>query len=287
VSAERACELCGSTSHTRLYEVNAVPVLKCDNCGLVFAGESSTPEELVELYDSGYYEDPDDVGYAGYAAAEERKRHHDRTLLAQIEELVEPGRLLEIGCAYGYFLDEARKRGWEVRGVEPSEHAAGEARSRFGLDVAGEPFTELAAEPGSLDAIVLWDVIEHLPNPRETLAQAFVWLRPGGILGLSTGDIGSLTARLHGPHWSLMTPPWHQFYFSRKTLRRMLGDVGFDVTKITGDGNVAADPGSANQRVPGPVAAVLAHPVVVRAARAVGAGSIMFAYACKPGGRTA
>lgn len=284
MSAEGVCELCGSSSHTRLYEVNEVPVLKCDECGLVFAGESSTPEQLVELYDTAYYEDAEQVGYAGYSAAEERKRHHDRTLLAQIEELVDRGRLLEIGCAYGFFLDEARRRGWTVRGVEPSEHAAGQARDRFDLDVSTEPFSELTPEPGSVDAIVMWDVIEHLPNPRATLTRAREWLRPGGIVALSTGDIGSLAARLHGPDWSLMTPPWHQFYFSRKTMRRMLGEVGFDVVKIKGDGSFAVDPGSRNQRVPGPVATVLTNPTVMRGARALGAGSIMFAFARRAAG---
>lgn len=282
MSAERACELCGGTSHTLLYEVGGVPVLKCDNCGLVFAGASSTPEELVELYDTGYYEDAEEVGYAGYSAAEERKRHHDRTLLAQVEALVSVGKLFEIGCAYGFFLDEARRRGWQVRGVEPSEHAAGEARERFGLEVSTETFTELTPEPASVDAVVMWDVIEHLPNPRATLARAFEWLRPGGIVALSTGDIGSLAARLHGPDWSLMTPPWHQFYFSRRTMRRMLRDVGFEVVKITGDGSFAVDPGSQKQRIPGPVANVLTHPVVMRGARALGAGSIMFAFARRP-----
>src|SRR5437762_13055581 len=131
MSAERDCELCGSTSKTYVYEVNGVPIARCDDCGLVFAAVRPQPGELAELYDSGYYEDAEQVGYAGYAAAEDRKRRHDRSLLDEIERLGAPGRMLEIGCAYGYFLDEARQRGWQVRGVEPSAHAAREARSRF------------------------------------------------------------------------------------------------------------------------------------------------------------
>ena len=65
----------------------------------------------------------------------------------------------------------------------------------------------------------MWDVIEHLPDPRRTVEAAWERLRPGGLLALSTGDVGSMAARLHGRDWSLMTPPWHQFYFSRKTMR--------------------------------------------------------------------
>jgi SAM-dependent methyltransferase len=281
VSAEQPCDLCGATARTRLYDVNGVPIARCDSCGLVFADAGPGSDELLDLYDRDYYEDPDEVGYAGYADAEARKRHHDRSLLDEIERIRKPGSMLEIGCAYGFFLDEARTRGWQVRGIEPSEHAASEARERLGLDVTTKTFTDLPAEPASLDAIVLWDVIEHLPNPRATIEAAEAWLRPGGVLALSTGDFGSLSARLHGADWSLMTPPWHQFYFSRKTLRRLLTETGFDVVKVRGDGSVAVDPGSRKPRIRGAAASVLEHRLVTTVARKLGAGSIMFAFARK------
>ena len=240
--------------------------------------------ELTDLYTQEYYEGANDMVYRNYLKdrARKSKGFADKfDAICRENHLTSPGTCLEIGCAYGYFLDEARQRGWQVRGVEPSAHAAREARSRFGLEVSEQQFTELPAEPGSLDAVVLWDVIEHLPNPRETLEAAWAWLRPGGLVAISTGDVDSLSARLHGRDWSLMTPPWHQFYFSRQTMRRMLREVGFDVVRVGGDGSVAVDPASPNPRVTGPVAALLERPVVTRIARKLGAGSIMFAFACK------
>ena len=279
MSAERACEVCGGRSHDRVYDVDGFPIVRCRSCGLVFVGRAPEPEELVALYDHSYWDDPGEVGYDGYGDAETRKRHHFRTLLDEIEALGPTGRLLEVGSAYGYFLDEARRRGWEVHGVEPSAHAARHAREAFGLDVDERPLAELPLEPRSLDAVTLWDVIEHLPDPRRTLESAYVGLRPGGVVGISTGDVESLSARLHGPHWSLMTPPWHQFYFSRKTMRRLLKLVGFHVERIGGDGVVAVDPTTSHPRLPRPVRAALSNRLVTTAARKAGAGMTMFVFA--------
>ena len=231
------------------------------------------------MYDEAYYEDPLTPGYAGYGAAEARKRHHGRTLLNAIEAHAAPGTLLEIGCAYGYFLDEARMRGWRVRGVEPSEHAARHARERLGLEVAAGPLGRRAPGQAAVDVVALWDVIEHLPSPRETVESLCTWLRPGGVLALSTGDVGSLTARLHGADWSLMTPPWHQFYFSRTTLRRLLEQSGFEVLRVWGDGTLGIDPGSRRPRVPARLGGLLGRPSVVRVARRLGAGAIVFVVA--------
>ncbi|MGH3493549.1 MAG: class I SAM-dependent methyltransferase [Sciscionella sp.] len=282
MSQDGACEVCGSMERTHLYEVDGWSIMRCVGCGLGFVATPPSDADLVALYDASYYEDDTQPGYAGYAEAEARKRHHDRTLLDAIEALRPAGDLLEIGCAYGYFLDEARTRGWRVRGVEPSEHAVKYAKSQLHLDVSRAAFTDLAPEPEALDAVVLWDVIEHLPNPRQTVERAYRWLRPGGVIALSTGDFASLTARLHGSDWSLMTPPWHQFYFSRASVSRLLESAGFELVRMGGDGNVAVDRGSRRPRVPGPFASVLRSSLVTSVARRLGAGGILFAYARKP-----
>ena len=283
VNAERSCELCGGRSHVPLYEVEGFPIVRCRRCGLVFVGRVPSPDELLALYDSSYWEAEDEPGYAGYLEAEERKRHHFRGQLKEIEALIPRGDLLEIGSAYGYFLDEARSRGWRVRGVEPSEHAAARARDKLGLEVAPGPFAAMPPEPESIDVIALWDVIEHLPDPRRTLEAARAWLRPGGVVALSTGDFGSLAARIHGRDWSLLTPPWHQFYFSKCTLRALLQSLGFRVVKVRGDGLLAVDPCSARPRVPGPVARALRAPFVVKVARRLGSGMIITFFARKAG----
>ena len=247
----------------------------------MFVGRAETAEELADYYDAGYWEDPEGEGYGGYAAAEERKRHHFGGLLGQLEALTPVGDLLEIGSAYGFFLDEARRRGWTVRGIEPSPHAARHAREELGLDIASEPLSQLPVETESVDCIAMWDVIEHLPDPRATVEAAYAWLRPGGVFGLSTGDVSSLTARLHGRDWSLLTPPWHQYYFSRRTMKRLLEDIGFDVARVGGDGNVAVDASSTRPRVPRALSGALQSRAVTTVARKMRAGGIMFVFARK------
>jgi SAM-dependent methyltransferase len=284
VTGERPCEVCGGTRQTLLYDVDGYPVVRCEDCGLVFAGRAQTAEELGALYDDSYWEDPDAEGYGGYAAAEARKRMHFNGLVAELGRLRPPGDLFEIGSAYGFFLDEARRGGWRVRGVEPSASAARHAREDLGLDIASEPFSQLPVEAESVDCIVMWDVIEHLPDPRATVEAAHAWLRPGGVLALSTGDVDSLTARLHGRDWSLLTPPWHQFFFSRRTMRRLLESSGFEIVRVGGDGNVAVDATSRSPRIPRPIARALQTRAVVTLARRLGAGGIMFVFARKPAG---
>ena len=258
------------------------PIVRCGVCGLVYVGREPATETLIELYGEAYWEDEGETGYQGYGGAESAKRHHFGSLLDQLAAARSPGDLLELGSAYGYFLDEAQRRGWRVRGIEPSLHAREQAHQRFGLAVVEGPLADLAPEPESQDVIVMWDVIEHLPDPRRTLQAAFSRLRPGGVLALSTGDIGSAAARLHGRDWSLMTPPWHQFYFSRSTLRRLLASVGFRVERIRGDGVLAVDPAAPRPRVPRPLARVLLSRPVTALARRAGAGMIMFVWARKP-----
>jgi SAM-dependent methyltransferase len=283
VSADRSCEVCGSRSTHTIYEVDGWPIVRCDVCGLVYVGRALSSEELLELYSESYWEDSEATGYAGYAEAEREKRHHFGTLLDELARRRRPGDLLEVGSAYGFFLAEAERRGWRVRGIEPSSHARAQARERFGLDVVETPLTELEPAPASQDAIVMWDVIEHLPDPRRTVEAAWERLRPGGVFALSTGDVDSLAARIHGRHWSLMTPPWHQFYFSRSTMRRLLSSVGFRVERIGGDGIVAVDPSSPEPRIPRPLARLLLSGPATALGRRAGAGGIMFVFASKDG----
>jgi SAM-dependent methyltransferase len=82
---------------------------------------------------------------------------------------------------------------------------------------------------GHMDVIVLLDVIEHLPDPRETLALCHRQLNPGGIVVITTGDFGSPLARLAGVRWRLMTPPQHLWFFTQESMRRMSHGLGFSM----------------------------------------------------------
>jgi hypothetical protein len=87
----------------------------------------------------------------------------------------------------------------------------------------------MGASAERLDAVTMWDYIEHSIDPRRDVETARERLRPGGVLALSTGDVGSLVARISGSRWHLLTPEHHNFYFDEATLRRLLADADFEV----------------------------------------------------------
>ncbi len=139
--------------------------------------------------------------------------------------------MLDIGCAYGFFLQEAR-RYFDVYGVEIAAEAAEHCRSKA-LDVrTGIADANAFASLGELDVVTLFDVIEHLPAPAETLALSHRHIKPGGILVLTTGDFGSFFARLFGPKWRLMTPPQHLWFFTRDSIARLAERLGFTLVSF-------------------------------------------------------
>jgi 2-polyprenyl-3-methyl-5-hydroxy-6-metoxy-1,4-benzoquinol methylase len=139
-------------------------------------------------------------------------------------------RLLDVGAYCGYFLEVARERGFEAEGLELSRWAAGHARL-LGFPVHSEPLVKLARAQNRYDVITMWDVLEHLPDPREEIEAARSLLSPGGRLYVSTIDTGSFSARLLGARW-----PWlmdmHLVYFDRATLSALLEETGFRVLEI-------------------------------------------------------
>jgi SAM-dependent methyltransferase len=143
---------------------------------------------------------------------------------------VPSGKLLEIGCAAGGFLEHARKH-FAVQGLDVSEFAV-EAAKRRGLDVAVGSLEECEILNPPYDAVVAYDTIEHLPRPRQTMGRAFSLLRPGGCLVLTTGDAGSLLARATGRHWRLLTPPQHLWFFGRNSMTALLTGLGFEGISI-------------------------------------------------------
>jgi glycosyltransferase involved in cell wall biosynthesis/2-polyprenyl-3-methyl-5-hydroxy-6-metoxy-1,4-benzoquinol methylase len=200
-------------------------VVKCLVCGLVQVPRSEQPGDLEDAYAN--------VVDSDYLQNMPSKRRTFARALEQVRPfLPSPGRLLEIGSYCGLFLDEARRQGWTVRGVEPSRWAADYARRTFGVDVLdGTWDATLPKLDGPFDAIVSWDVLEHVRDPAKTLRDAHSLLRHGGVLCISTLDAGTWFPRMTGSHW-----PWlmemHLFYFDRDVLARMFQHAGFEVLAV-------------------------------------------------------
>jgi SAM-dependent methyltransferase len=194
---------------------------RCPGCRTVHQSTLMRPEELHVLYRAS----SDDL----YLAEERGRRRTARRLLDALRPRIPRGRLLEVGCGHGLLLDEARRRGYEVRGIELSADAACYARDELGLDVretALEDAALQAAHSGErYDAILAVDVIEHLDDPLAALDCLCGLLTIGGVLLISIPDPSSFAARLSGKRWWGYKPA-HIWLMPRETLREVVSARG-------------------------------------------------------------
>lgn len=238
LEAPARCIACGTAPVRGLTLPGDVPLRRCPRCGLQWWNWPRF--DPTRFYDQAYFQSETDArGYDDYASLEAGVRRTARARLDRIASLLGPRpgvRLFEIGCGTGLFLHEARKRGWEARGIEVSEYGASAARQR-GLDVQSRAIEDADLPEADQDVVAMWDVIEHLRDPAGALECAGRALRPGGVLALSTGDVTSLCARWSGSSWHLYTLPEHLFFFSPEALRRLLRRAGCDPSRTVRETN--------------------------------------------------
>jgi hypothetical protein len=226
------CDLCAERLRDQdvVWIKDGLAIARCPRCTLVQRRGRPARADLDAIYGGGYFRASDDdlggQGYADYLADADFHRVHARRRLALLAQLGAPGALLDVGAAAGFFVAEATAQGWDARGIDVSPEMTAWGRERLGVELETAAFGEAAAPPGSLAALTMWDYLEHSLSPRRDLEDASAMLRPHGLLALSTGDIGSLAARLSGSRWHLLTPRHHNFFFTRTTLRRYLAEAG-------------------------------------------------------------
>ena len=195
-------------------------IVRCPACSHMQLDRFPSEAELGEAYGEAESED--------YVEEEAGQRATARVALERIERHA-PRRdaLLDLGCWVGFLLAEARERGWETLGVEPSEFASSYARERLGLDVIQADLFEADLGGRRFDAVVMGDVIEHLPRPDDALDRIAELLTPGGVLHLALPNAGSRLARRMGARWWSVIPT-HVQYFTRASLLTLLRRRGWE-----------------------------------------------------------
>lgn len=249
--AERVrCLVCRSADARRLYELTLFSIYRCGSCGQVYQHPLPTEAEIRELfaqlYTTGEGSVPELRDYYGFCyeddAGNPLVQLYERWL-DRLEARVRPGRLLDIGCGTGLFLQVARRRGWEPYGVDECEEALDYARSKFGLEVAQGEFSELPLGGRRFDAITLWDIVEHAREPVALLAEVRRRLAPGGVVGLSTPNQRSILEAVAGPLYRMtggrLRAPLEKFYieqhflyFTPETLRGALARAGLEAVEL-------------------------------------------------------
>jgi SAM-dependent methyltransferase len=223
-----ACPACGGSLEPWRRVPSAEPALRprwfelvrCERCGsAVTVGEASE-----DLHDSGAY------------SADAPRLHRlalpllnafDRHRLALLRQLVKPpASLLDVGAGRGRFVINARTAGYDARGIEPSARGA-MAAADLGAPVRQASLERAELEPASLDAAIVWHVLEHLDNPGAALADLRHALKPAGALLVGVPNLSSLQAKLGGARWYHFDVPRHRSHFTPAGLGALLQAAGF------------------------------------------------------------
>jgi 2-polyprenyl-3-methyl-5-hydroxy-6-metoxy-1,4-benzoquinol methylase len=227
VNGLESCRICHKNDWQPVLVKNNYSIARCRACGTQQVTPVPPLCKLFEHYqDSTYFRGEEAQGYASYADMHKvLRRQFVRRLALLARQLPARGHLLDFGCADGYFLELARAVAWRIAGVELSRDMIHQAQSRLGVPIAAT-LTEVRA--ADFDAISMWEVIEHLPDPVGQLRALLDRLRPGGVLMLSTPNTGHWQARHSPAEWDSYRPPSHLFFFTEETLRTTLAQAGFE-----------------------------------------------------------
>ncbi len=224
------CDVCGTNSQFFCTK-NDYDVYACKKCGFTFVYPLPSTADLEALYSADYFSNKGDgFGYTEYDKDKEPMRSVFALYLTKLRKLTKGNRLFDVGAATGYFLDMAKEAGWVTLGSEISEFGRLEA-ARRGHEMVGT-ITSADVSLPRVHVVTLWDVLEHVDNPRLYIQRVRSLLEDGGVVAINTVDIGSVWARIFGKYWHLIVPPEHLHYFSNKSLTMLLEQEGFEVLEV-------------------------------------------------------
>lgn len=220
------CIVCKSRDFKILY--NDLQIAQC-NCGHVFHLNDLDSKAVCALYQDAYFSGDE---YADYKADKKVIQRNFSSRLSTVRKFSAGGaKLLEIGCAYGFFLELADKY-YDASGIDITVPGIEHAKNDLKLNVTLGDFLEANFEENSFDVVCLFDCIEHLIRPDLFIQKISKILKPGGHIFITTGDVSSINARLRGENWRLIHPPTHLHYFSRTTLNQLLLNYGLSTVQI-------------------------------------------------------
>ena len=228
------CNLCGSSEAKELMRKPPHRIVQCVRCGLVFVSPRPTAKYLKEkIYDREYFNAARGYGLTDHLGRGKKEiRRRAAAILDRIERNSPRGSLLDVGCAGGFFLDAARERGWNTKGVEISSFAATFARENLKLDVFEGEVTNAPFPNASFDVVTMLDVIEHMPDPVASMRRIYDYLKPDGWLYVVTPNFDSLPRRILGANWGIITPEHHLYFFTAVALKQMITNSNFRIHRV-------------------------------------------------------
>lgn len=203
------------------YHILEDQVVKCKKCGFMYINPRPKSEMIVEGYSAAVDE--------AYVSQSEGRIATFKGSLKKIEKIYpQKGRILDVGCAAGFFLKAAKDEGWDTYGVEPSRWLADWGNKNFGLNIRAGTLEGAKFPDKYFDVVTLWDVLEHVPDAAGTLKEINRILKPGGIVVVNYPNMGSNLAKVFGRKWWFLLSV-HLYYFTPKTIKAMLEKEGFEL----------------------------------------------------------
>ena len=239
-SEGKSCPMCQKTSLRVSLNGEISSIFRCTTCGFRFQHPQPDDEQLRQIYSANYFLGATDPHLAEHVC--QLKTATANFYLDIVKTTTAgPKRLLEIGCGDGYLLSAAESRGYEVTGIDYSEHAARRAQEKLknGRVFVGDISTANLPQ-GHFDFCILADVLEHVRDPDAFLRATACCLKPGGRILIATPSTDSWSALIMGARW-MEYKTEHMSYFNRTTLTTLLAKSGFSSVDFLSGTKVVSD----------------------------------------------
>lgn len=234
------CNLCGSSQQKVLVTKGKFKVVKCLGCGLTYTNPREAEKKNLNLYSGKYFhiQDFNDKNIRGYRSYEKDKKFHKQYFVEKlklIENLKGSARILDIGCALGFFLEVAKENGFSPYGIDISPYAVSYASKKFMGRVFCKRIEEAGFKKNYFDAVTLFQTIEHFDNPLGSLKKINTLLKKGGLVILATPDHNSFMRKILGSHWFEYKLDEHLFFFDKSSILNLFEKTGFKLRFIGKD----------------------------------------------------
>lgn len=231
------CIVCGCDKNSIVYYFNDIPkfkqigkprnIVRCDNCSLVFCYPRNLDESMVDVYENDYWQEYQTT--VGEVEIDKRVREFElisKERMGFIKKYtgMTRGKFLDVGCSWGFLVNEAKKEGFDSYGIDLNENDMVEGRSRYGINLKSEFLKNY--DEDNFDVITSFNVIEHISDPLSMLEEKIKRLRDDGVIVIGTHDVDCEAHVAEKIHWKHIIPNEHLYFFSGETLERLASSVG-------------------------------------------------------------
>lgn len=228
------CHNCGSDENSLVYKKDGFDIVSCEKCGLVYVSDILADDFYEDTYSSDKYADV--VSKLGFDSHQYRKERFGSERITKINEYVNSitnPSFLDVGCSTGFVVQSAAEHEWKSKGIDLNAHAVKFGKDTYDLNLTSENFFELTEK---FDCIGMYDVLEHVSNPRMFLEQAHNLLNSNGIIHIYVPNWNSASRYILGQDAHFIWPSHHLTYFTPHTLLDMVQNNGFKVIEMETEG---------------------------------------------------